>query len=54
MKSNLEKIVEKVDEHSLAIEEIQTSDFNEKLLGIPLLTRETGRSVENIDHAATC
>ena len=42
IKSNLEKIVDKVDEHSLAIEEIQTNDFNVKLLGIPeLSTRET-------------
>lgn len=44
IKSNLEKIAVKVEEHSLAIEEIQTYNyrFNVKLLGIPeLSTRET-------------
>ncbi|XP_044169598.1 uncharacterized protein LOC122953689 [Acropora millepora] len=44
IKSNLEKIADKVEEHSLAIEEIQTYSyrFNVKLLGVPeLSTRET-------------
>ena len=47
IKSNLEKIADKVDEHSLAVEEIQTNSyrFNVKLLGVPeLSTRETRMS----------
>ena len=44
IKSTLEKIADKVKEHSLAIEEIQTYSyrFNVKPLGVPeLSTRET-------------
>ena len=45
IKSNLEKIADKVEEHSLAIEEIQTYSyrFNVKLLGVRFLSFRHGK-----------